>query len=163
MSYFPELNGIFIEPVEQGFSGSFKQPQKSILWIGEAEETPIAGVMIQDRGDRAILKVYIAEIHRVKLNLEVTAETVFIQGEPTESSIVPGYFRPSGFESLIPLPYPVEPETCEAEVHSDGLTIKFTKQLESWRQRVRIENLTVNSSPPEILIKSQDNGRKRNF
>ena len=39
-----------------------------------------------------ILKVHISDIHLVKLNLQITPETVLIQGQPSEAAGVGGYF-----------------------------------------------------------------------
>ncbi|WP_413166705.1 hypothetical protein ACL6C3_08380 [Capilliphycus salinus ALCB114379] len=147
MSFVPGFNQIFSESIEDSFSHSLKKSQSSTLWIGEAEETPIAAVQIEDMETKALLKVYISDIHLVKLDVEITPETILIAGQPTESSIVEGYFRPSDFESLIPLPYPVEPESCRVEVHSDGLKIELKKHLGVQPRRVRIEALTANFIP----------------
>jgi len=93
-----------------------------------------------------ILKVYISDIHLVKLNLQITPETVLIQGQPTEAAGVEGYFLPSGFQSLIPLPHRVHPETYETEIHQDGLTIQLAKDLRVQPFQVRIQVSTANLS-----------------
>lgn len=145
MSYFIEVNDIFVgESLEDSFANSVKPFQNSVLWTGGMEETPITAVTMYDQGEKCLLKVYISDIHLVKLDLEVTPETVFIQGQPTESSIVEGYFRCCGFESLIPIPYPIKPETCCVRVCSDGLTIQLTKQWGIPPNKIRIEALTAN-------------------
>ncbi|MEB3277628.1 MAG: Hsp20/alpha crystallin family protein [Lyngbya sp.] len=162
MNFFPGLNDIFTEPLEDSFSSSLQGYQQSMLWIG-GDQTAIAAITMHDMGARAIVKVYICDIHLVKLNVEITPETVLIEGEPTESSIVEGYFRPSGFESLVPLPYSVQPETCRVEVHPEGLTIELTKQLGVQQPRVRIEALTANFINPQILRNPQPSDKIHNF
>jgi HSP20 family molecular chaperone IbpA len=93
-----------------------------------------------------ILKVHISDIHLVKLNLQITPETVLIQGQPTEAAGVEGYFLPSGFQSLIPLPHRVHPEIYETEIHQDGLTIQLAKKLRVQPSQVRIPLSTANLS-----------------
>ncbi|MEG4573453.1 hypothetical protein QUA56_12270 [Microcoleus sp. N3A4] len=49
------------------------------------------------------------------------------------------YFLPSGFQTLIPLPHRVHPETYGTEIHSDGLTIQLAKELRVPPSQVRIQ------------------------
>ena len=49
------------------------------------------------------------------------------------------YFLPNGFESLIPLPHRVHPETYETEIHQHGLTIQLAKELRVQPSEVRIQ------------------------
>jgi hypothetical protein len=93
-----------------------------------------------------ILKVHISDIHLIKLNLQITPETVLIQGQPTEAAGVEGYFLPSGFQSFIPLSHRVHPEIYETEIHSDGLTIQLAKELRVPPSQVRIPLSTANLS-----------------
>jgi HSP20 family molecular chaperone IbpA len=128
------------------FSGLFTRCQQSTLWIAHTEETPIAGVKIQQKDMTLILKVHISDIHLVKLNLQITPETVLIQGQPTEGTGVEGCFFPSGFQSLIPLPHRVHPEIYETEIHSDCLTIQLAKELSVPPSQVRIPLSTAKLS-----------------
>ncbi|MEG4495490.1 hypothetical protein [Microcoleus sp. D3_18_C4] len=138
MNAFQALNDI-----NQDLAGSFSRfptgCQQSTLWIAHTEETPIAGIKIQEKKLTLILKVHIPDIHIVKLNLHITPETVLIQGQPTEAAGVGGYFLPSGFQSLIPLPHRVHPEIYGTEIHSDGLTIQLAKELRIPPSKVRIQ------------------------
>ncbi|HAX74520.1 MAG TPA: hypothetical protein DCY88_01460 [Cyanobacteria bacterium UBA11372] len=128
MNNFQLLNYVK-EYLERSFFHSANGSQQSTLWISHTEETPIAAINIYEMGANFILKVRIVDIHLVKLKLQVTRETVLIKGQPTASTTVEGYFRPRGFESLIPLPHPVNPESCWAEIQSDGLTVHLTKEF----------------------------------
>jgi HSP20 family molecular chaperone IbpA len=128
------------------FSGLPTGCQQSTLWIAHTEETPIADIKIQEKDMTLILKVHISDIHLVKLNLQITPETVLIQGQPTEATVVEGYFFPSGFQSLIPLPHRVHPEIYETEIHSDCLTIQLAKELSVPPSQVRIPLSTANLS-----------------
>lgn len=145
MNTFQTLND-----VNQGFEGllpnSLNACQRSTLWIGNTQESPIATITIHETEANFILKVPILDIHLVKLELKVTPETILIQGQPTEAAGVEGYFLPSGFESLIPLPHPVQPETCSTEILSDGLTIKLAKQLRIQQSKVWIQLSTATAN-----------------
>ncbi|MEG4967135.1 hypothetical protein QUB11_10805 [Microcoleus sp. B6-A1] len=107
--------------------------------MAHTEETPIAGIKIQEKKLTLILKVHIPDIHLVKLNLQITPETVLIQGQHTEAVGVEGYLLPSRFQSLLPLPHRVHPEIYGTEIHSDGLTIQLAKELSIPPSKVRIQ------------------------
>ena len=126
MNAFQALNDVN-QDLAGSFSGLPTGCQQSTLWIDHTEETPIADIKIQEKDVTLILKVDISDLHLVKLNLQITPETVLIQGQPTEAAKVEGYFLPSGFQSLIPLPHRVHPEIYVAQIHQDGLTICLLK------------------------------------
>ena len=128
------------------FSGLPTGCQQSTLWIAHTEETPIAGIKIQEKDVTLILKVDISDLNLVKLNLQITPETVLIQGQSTEAAGVEGYFLPSGFQSLIPLPHRVHPEFYVTEIHQDSLTIQLAKDLRVPPSQVRISLSTANLS-----------------
>ena len=73
--YYSDVTG---NDVNQDLAGSFSGLpagcQQSTLWIVHTEETPIAGIKIQEKDVTLILKVYISDIHLVKLNLPITPE-----------------------------------------------------------------------------------------
>ncbi|MEG4943892.1 hypothetical protein [Microcoleus sp. F4-D5] len=138
MNAFQALNDVN-QDLAGSFSGLPAGCQQSTLWIAHTEETPIAGIKIQEKDVTLILKVRISDIHLVKLSLQITPETVLIQGQPTEAAGVEGYFLPSGFQSLIPLPHRVHPEIYETEIHSDGLTIQLAKELRFPPSQIRIQ------------------------
>jgi hypothetical protein len=145
MNSFQVLNDI-----NQDLAGSFSRLptgcQQSTLWIAQTEEIPIAGIRIQEKDLTLILKVHIYDIHLVKLNLQITPETVLTQGQPTEAAGVEGYFLPRGFQILIPLPHGVHPEIYGTEIHSDRLTIQLAKELRVPPSQVRIPLSTANLS-----------------
>jgi HSP20 family molecular chaperone IbpA len=126
------------QSLENSFSSSLDTCQQSTL--------PIAAIKIHDLGAKFVLKVRIYDIHFLKLNLKITPETVLIQGQPTEAMVVEGYFRPRGFESLILLPHPVQPETGKAQILPDGLTIELAKELKVQPSKVLIQLPTASLS-----------------
>jgi HSP20 family molecular chaperone IbpA len=126
-------------------SSSLDTCRESTLWICHTGETLIAAITIHEMETKFVLKVGISDIHLLKnLNLQITPETVLIQGQPTDAMVVEGYFRPSGFESLIPLPHPVQPETCWAKIQPDVLTIELPKELKVEPSPVWIQLPTAN-------------------
>jgi HSP20 family molecular chaperone IbpA len=131
--------------LERSFFNSVNGCQQSTLWISHTEETAIAAIKIYEMGANFILKVRISDIHLVKLKLQVTPETVLIQGQPTASIRVEGDLPPRGFESLIPLPHPVQPETCWAEIQPDGLTVQLTKHFRVEQSGVWLQLPAANS------------------
>jgi HSP20 family molecular chaperone IbpA len=143
MNAFQESNHVN-QYLEGPFSSLLNRTQQSTLWIGHTEETPIASITIHEMETTLMLKVDISDIHLVKLKFQITSETLLIQGKPTAASQVEGYFRPSGFESLIPLPHAVQPETCSTELQPDGVEILFAKQLRTPQSKVWIELPTAN-------------------
>ena len=128
------------------FSGLPTGCQQSTLWIAHTEETPIAGIKILEKDVTLILKVDISDLNLVKLNLQITPETVLIPAQPTEAAGVESYFLPSGFQSLIPLPHRVHPEFYVTEIHQDSLTIQLAKDLRVPPSQVLIPLSTANLS-----------------
>lgn len=123
----------------QGSSSSLLNSCRQLtFWMGHLQEDPILGITIRETETDFIVKVCISDIHLVKLDLQITPETILIQGQPTEAAGVEGYFRPNGFESLIPLPHPIQTEISLAEMQPDGLTLQLAKQLENQQPKVRI-------------------------
>ena len=145
MNSFQALNDVN-QDLAGSFSGLPTGCQQSTLWIAHTEETPIADIKIQEKDMTLILKVHISDIHLIKLNLQITPETVLIQGQPTEAAGIEGYFFPSGFQSLIPLPHRVHPEFYVTEIHQDSLTIQLAKDLRVPPSQVRIPLSTANLS-----------------
>jgi HSP20 family molecular chaperone IbpA len=119
--------------------------QQSTLWICNTEEVPITAITIHELETKLILKIHIYDIHLFNLSLKITPETILLQGEPTEEAGVKGYFRPNGFESLIPLPHVVQPERCWAQIQTDGLTIHLVKQLRFQQSKIQIQLPRLNS------------------
>lgn len=131
--------------LEGSFSSLLNGSQQSTLWIGNTAETPIAAITIQEMEVTLMLKVHISDIHLLKLDLQITPQTVLIQGQPTTATVVEGFFRASRFESLIPLPHAVQPETCRIQIHADGVTIKLAKHLSAQQPKLWIELPTPNA------------------
>jgi hypothetical protein len=52
---------------------------------------------------------------------------------------VEGYFHPGQFQSLIPLPYPVHPESVCAEFKDNVLKCRLLKQRSITQYKVRVD------------------------
>lgn len=135
---------------QHSFASLLKECQQSTLWIGNTGETAIAAITIQETQTEAVLKAHIPEVQTATLDVQVSQETVLIQGQWSKSREVEGFFRPSRFQSLIPLPYSVHPETVRAELEQDVLTIRFPKQGEIQPSRVRVELKHPNLVIPQL-------------
>ncbi|HLO48222.1 MAG TPA: Hsp20/alpha crystallin family protein [Kamptonema sp.] len=144
MNAFQALNDVS-QNIQPSVSSSLNHCQQSTLWIGQTEESPIEAITVNETKAKLIIKVHILDIHLFKLDLQITPETILIQGQPNEAAGVEGYFRPSGFESLIPLPHPIQTETCSAEIEADGITIQLAKQLRFKESKVQIQLTMANS------------------
>jgi hypothetical protein len=138
MNALQALNDV-IQHLETSYRNLLNGSQPSTLWVSYTEETPIKAIRIEDLGTNFILKVQIADVRLFRLNIQITPETFLIQGQPTPSAIVEGYFCPNGFESLIPLPHPIFPEPCWTQLHDDGLIIQLAKQLRIPQYKVEIK------------------------
>ncbi len=122
----------------------------STLWIGNREETPINTITIHETQADLLLKIYISDLRSFNLNLQITPETVLIQGQPSKEAIVEGYFRPNGFESLIPLTRPVQPETSLTEIQPDSVLIQIAKELTIPQAKVQINIPGMSHTPMKI-------------
>ena len=147
MNTVARSKNVSLKSRENSESPSPDTRRESTLWIANTEETPIAAITIHEMESKFVLKFGISDIHLLKnLSLQITPETILIQCEPTEAMVVEGYFRPRGFESLIPLPHPVQPETCLAQIQPDLLTIQLVKELRVEPSPVWIQLPTANLS-----------------
>lgn len=147
MKAFQELNEVD-EAFDRSSSTSSKQSLHSTLWVGQTEASSIAGITIHETAAKLVLSVKIPEIDRVVLDVQVTQETVLIRGEWADSTEVEGFFRPSGFESLIPLPYAVQDRIGCAEIQPDGLMIQLLKQADQPAKNRLMLSATHNLSEP---------------
>lgn len=141
MSDFQELGNV-MQSLQRSISPSVPQlvpkslnSQKSTLWVGIVGETPITAITIQDTKAELLLKAHIPDIHLMKLNIQISQETVLIQGNWSEAAEVEGCFRPYPFQNLVPLPHAVLPENAWTELESDGFSLHLTKQAEVQQSR----------------------------
>lgn len=123
---------------------------QSTLWISSSGETSISSIIINETEVDLILRIDVSDLHLFKLDLTISPETVLIQGQPIEATIVEGYFCPNGFESLIPLPHVVKPETYWAEIKENTVILQITKELNILRSEVQIQLVNPSHTPIRI-------------
>lgn len=120
-----------------------KHSQQSTLWISNTAEMPIWEIILQETKTEAILKVYLSQVQFNTLDIKIGQETVLIQGQWEADE---GYFDSSRFQSLIPLPYSINPQTAQAEIEAGILIIRFQRAAKIKQSLVevkpKLKNLT---------------------
>lgn len=151
MSAFQVLNELS-QLFQDSFATLLKGCHQSTLWVGSTAETEtaIAELTIHESQTEVVLRAYLPDVQMATLDVQIAQETVLIQGQWSQSAEVEGYFRPSRFQSLIPLPYCVHPETVRAFLEQNVLTIRFPKQGKIQPSRVRVELTSLNLVIPQL-------------
>ncbi|MEA5598812.1 hypothetical protein [Rivularia sp. UHCC 0363] len=109
---------------------------ESTLWVCDSGISQPFSLDLQETGSLLILKI---QFHHSRdgLNLQITPETVLIKGERLNGLDRQNYSEPgfpiSRFQSLIPLPSSIQPQTAIAELTGTTLTLTMMKTHESQR------------------------------
>lgn len=136
----------------QNFLANFIEDcQQSTFWIGHTGEEAISALAIRETANEVFIEVRIPDIDRQTLEIEFTQETVLFRGKWAEKNGVEGYFHPGRFQSIVPLPHPVFPETVVAEFKDDILKVRFRKQGLIAQSRIRLDlgRSSAMISPPD--------------
>ena len=113
-----------------------KNIYESTLWVCERGISQPSSVDLQETGTLLILKI---QLHHSKGNLElqITPETVLVKGERLTSIEAQNDSEressASRFQSLIPLPSSIQPQTAIAELSGTTLTLTMMKSYEAQR------------------------------
>ena len=130
-------------------SDLLKTSCESTVWLTDSGTTGITAIEIEQTDSQIILRVKISNVAIDDLEIQVKQETILIRGEQMETVDVPGYFNfqfCSGyFQSLIPLPSSVQPETVRAQLEDGFLAITLQKTRETPKQIVTF-NLVSSTS-----------------
>ncbi len=126
------------------------QCQQSTFWIANTAETPVRGITIHESADLLLVDIALADVQLSTLTLQIAQETVLLSGEWAESGQVSGYFAGDRFQSLIPLPFAVHPESVHAELTQSGLQLSLPKQGQIQQSRMRIELNQLNFAEPSL-------------
>ncbi|MBW4492961.1 MAG: Hsp20/alpha crystallin family protein [Oscillatoria princeps RMCB-10] len=102
--------------------------QQSTFWIGHTYEVAVAAIAIQETKNEVLVEVRIPDADSQTLDVELTQETALVLGKWAVKTEVEGYLNPGRFQSFIPLPYPVHPESVLAEFKDDVLRLRLLKQ-----------------------------------
>ncbi len=115
--------------------------QQSTFWIGHTYEAAVAAIAIHETNNEVLIEVRIPDVDS-PLDVELTQETALVRGKWAEKNEGEGYFHPGQFQSLIPLPYPVHPESVLAAFKDDVLSLRLLKQRSiTQSSRVRVDDL----------------------
>ncbi len=136
-TFFQILND-FSQLCQDSVVTLLKDCHESTLWISNTAEMPIWEITLHDTKTEVILKAYLSEVQLNTIDVKISQETILIEGEWDELS-VEGYFRPRRFQSLIPLPYSVNPQTIQAEIQPGILTIRFPRSAKIKPSRVEVK------------------------
>lgn len=134
---------------EHSVNNWLKQSQQSTLWISNTAEMPIREITLDETKTEVILKVYLSQVLFKNVDVKIGQETILIEGEWQADE---GYFDFSRFQSLIPFPYSIKPQTTQAEIEPGILTMKFQKSAKIKQSRVEIKPKQQNS-----VISNQSN------
>jgi HSP20 family molecular chaperone IbpA len=111
--------------------------QQSNFWIGHNPEVAVAAIAIHETNNEVLVEVRIPGADGKILDVEFTEGTALVRGKWTKKSRVEGSFNPGRLQSIIPLPYPVHPESVLAEFKDDVLRLRLLKQLSITHSRVK--------------------------
>jgi len=114
--------------IQNSLASLLEDYQLSTLWIANTEESALTAVTIHETANEIWLKTNFAGVEINSLDIQLSQETVLIRGKSTVESGVEGYFSPGQFQSLIPFPCPVDPETAQAELKDNVLLLRLLKQ-----------------------------------
>ena len=109
---------------------------ESTLWVCDRGISQPFSLDLQETGSLLILKI---QFHhsRSSLDLQITPETVLVRGERLNSLEAQNYSEPefpaSRFQSLVPLPSSIQPQTAIAELSGTILTLTLMKSYETQR------------------------------
>ncbi|HEY9647989.1 MAG TPA: Hsp20/alpha crystallin family protein [Chroococcidiopsis sp.] len=141
-----ELNQL----LQQSCQTLLNQCQQSTFWVANTEETPVRAITIHESSDQLLLDICLADVQLSTLTLQLAQETVLLSGKWAESDPVTGYFEGDRFQSLIPLPFAIHPESVYAELTESGLQLYLPKQGQIQPSRMRIELNSLNFAEPSL-------------
>lgn len=110
--------------------------EESTVWVGNSGSDWISDITIRETDTEMILQIHLPS-EFANLKVQVSPETVLIQGKPTGSD-VEGYFNSGHVQNLIPLPIAVHPEVVQAKIQNDILTLVLPKSGKIQQQRIAV-------------------------
>lgn len=109
--------------------------QELTLWVCDYGISQPFSLELQETGTLLILKLHFHH-SRSSLDLKITPETVLVRGERLDlltNQNHPESGSAARFQSLIPLPSPIQPQTAIAELNATTLTLILMKSYEAQR------------------------------
>lgn len=115
------------------------------LWVSSSGANPVVILDWEETENTLVVKAKIAPISVEELEICVISDSVLIRGEKWEYVEVPGYYNFSypaeKFESLIPLPYRIQPSAATAKIGQNILILRFPIAIAESDDSVRAEYL----------------------
>ena len=149
----------FTQIMQNSLVSILKDCFQSTIWIGNSGETPVTTMTIYETQTEVILQIGIYNIDISTLDVQISPETLLIQGYWSELENVEGYFRPSQFQTLIPLPYYINPQSVLAELEANLLQIRLPKPEKNSASKVKLKlqnKSLVNYQQFEYLKKANE-------
>ena len=120
----------------QRFYDLKQKVSESTLWICDRGIAQPLSLDLQETGSLLILQIQLQPF-KGSLDLQITPETVLVSGErldPLEAQIDSNLaLTATRFQSLIPLPSAIQPQTAIAELGGTTLTLTLMKAHEAQR------------------------------
>lgn len=123
------------QSLSQLFHDLKRNVYESTLWVCDQGTAHPLSIDLQETATLLILKIH----HRSRgsLDLQITPETVLVRGERLDSLKAQNDSEPESssacFQSLIPLPSSIHPQTAIAELSGTRLTLTMMKSEETQR------------------------------
>jgi HSP20 family protein len=132
---------------------------ESTLWVGDQGNTSISALQVLETQTEVVVKAEIPNVVAESLNIQVTPETVKIAGVQLESPEYRNYFNLEfysyRFQSVIPLPHSIQPQSVMAELEQGMLTIALQKTGQLYQPiKVKLRG-NSESTPDAELIESE--------
>lgn len=109
---------------------------ESTLWVSDHGASQPFSIDLQETGTLLILKIQLQDF-KGSIDLQITPETVLVKGGRLNSLETPDDSMPEfpsfRFQSLIPLPSSIQPQTAIAESNDTTLTLTLMKSYEAQR------------------------------
>ncbi|MGB8702036.1 MAG: Hsp20/alpha crystallin family protein [Thermosynechococcaceae cyanobacterium] len=119
------------QSVEQCLNQASLEHSSSTLWVGGEASGDISAVTVQETEQLIVLTARIPHVAAADLEIQITPETVSIEGERIERVDIEGYcsfqFCSGRFKNVIPLPHRVYPDLLHAELVDGVLTLHLSK------------------------------------
>jgi HSP20 family molecular chaperone IbpA len=136
-----------IQSLEELFV-QFSALQETTIWVGSSGSDWISEIVFAETDATITLQIHLP-LQLEDISIKVSSETAVIRGRRTDD--VEGYFCSGYVQNFIPLPIAVHPETVQAELNANLLTLILQKSGRIRQQRLTVPlKKTVSSSPQGV-------------
>ena len=128
------------------FQNRLESTYSSTLWVCDRGTTEGSTIQIAETDTEVILSAKLSNVNAESLEIQVTQERILLKGELLApigmQNDVEQALYPSHFQSLIPLPSLVQPQTAIAKCEEDILTLIVQKSRKQ-RLCIRLKTLSI--------------------